>query len=89
MKELTITIQNKLGLHARSASSFVKTSSAFGASITVSNEFANANGKSIMSMMMLQAACGTDINLAVEGEDEEAALAALVALINNKFGEAE
>ena len=89
MLEQIATIQNKLGLHARSASVFVKTASGFSSSIKVSNEYANANGKSIMSMMLLQAACGTEIVLQVDGEDEKEALEALLQLVNNRFGEDE
>ena len=85
----TLQICNKLGLHARAASEFVKTSSAFGATITVTNTFKEANGKSIMSMMMLQAACGTDIEVITEGDDEYEAMAAIEALVANRFGEAE
>jgi phosphocarrier protein HPr len=85
----TVTIQNKLGLHARSASSFVRIVSAFASNVTVVNEYATANGKSIMSMMLLQASKGTQIELHVDGEDENEALDAIVSLINNKFGEDE
>ena len=84
-----VMIQNRLGLHARSASAFVKTASAFGACVEVRSPHATANGKSIMSMLMLQAAIGTEIELIVDGADEEAAIDALVALINARFGEAE
>ncbi len=89
MIEHRISIKNKLGLHARSASAFVKVSSAFSSSITVRNKHAEADGKSIMSMMMLQAARGTEIELLIDGEDEEQALAAIVELIDNRFGEDE
>ena len=85
----TLTISNKLGLHARAASLFVKTASSFGADIQVRNEVNTANGKSIMSVMMLQAAFGTEIELTVNGDDETLALDALTDLVNNKFGEAE
>jgi phosphocarrier protein HPr len=85
----TITIQNKLGLHARSASAFVRTVSAFASNVTVVNEYATANGKSIMSMMLLQASKGTQIELHVDGEDEKETLDAIVSLINDKFGEDE
>jgi phosphocarrier protein len=85
----TITIQNKLGLHARSASSFVRTVSAFASNVTVVNEYATANGKSIMSMMLLQASQGTQIELHIDGEDEKETLDAIVSLINDKFGEEE
>ncbi len=89
MIKRTVTIKNKLGLHARSASAFVRTVSAFASNVTVVNEHATANGKSIMSMMLLQASKGTEIELLVEGEDEEDALAAIESLINDKFGEEE
>jgi phosphocarrier protein HPr len=85
----TVTIQNKLGLHARSASAFVRTVSAFASNVTVVNEYATANGKSIMSMMLLQASQGTQIELHVDGEDEKETLDAIVSLINDKFGEDE
>ena len=83
----TILIQNKLGLHARSASVFVRTASGFASSVTVSSKHATANGKSIMSMMLLQASRGTEISLEIEGNDELEAIEAIVTLINNKFGE--
>ena len=86
-KKLAIT--NKLGLHARAASLFVKTASAFASKINVSNPDKEANGKSIMSMMMLQAAYGSEIDICIEGEDETEAMAAIEALVNDKFGESE
>ena len=82
-----VTIVNQLGLHARSASTFVKAASAFGASVNVINEHASANGKSIMSMLLLQATTGTEIEIEVSGTDEEPALDALVKLVENGFGE--
>ena len=84
-----LTICNKLGLHARAASVFVKTASAFGAEINVTSPTKSANSKSIMSMMMLEAACGVDIEVSIEGEDETEAMAAIVALVENRFGESE
>ncbi len=85
----TITIQNKLGLHARAASVFVKTAAGFASSIKIENKDRDADGKKIMSVMLLQAACGTDVTLTTEGPDEEAAMQALENLINDKFGEEE
>ncbi|MFT6435968.1 MAG: phosphocarrier protein [Candidatus Azotimanducaceae bacterium] len=87
--EHRITIQNKLGMHARAASSFVKVSQGYGASITVRNGPQSADGKSIMSMMMLQATIGTEILLILDGDDEIAAQQALIELIDNRFGESE
>ncbi len=89
MIEQTIRIQNKLGLHARAASKFVETAKEFSADITVTSPFSSANGKSIMKMMMLQATCGSDVTIQIDGEDEAQALSAIVALIDDKFGEAE
>jgi phosphocarrier protein len=86
-KKLPIT--NKLGLHARAASLFVKTASAFASTINVSNPEKEANGKSIMSMMLLQASCGSEVDICIEGKDEIEAMAAIESLINDKFGESE
>ncbi len=85
----TLLIKNKLGLHARAASVFVKTASAFGSVISVANSKKEANGKSIMSMMLLQASIGTSIEITIEGDDEERAMQAIEDLIDNLFGEAE
>ena len=89
MIELRIKIQNKLGMHARAASSFVKVANRFAASISVHNGDQSADGKSIMSMMMLQATIGTEIRLELDGEDAAEARLALIELIDNRFGEAE
>lgn len=84
-----ITIQNKLGLHARAASKFVEVAKEHLASVSVTSAFAKANGKSIMNMMLLQATCHSDIEIETDGEDAQEAMDALVQLINNKFDEAE
>jgi phosphocarrier protein HPr len=84
-----LAISNKLGLHARAASMFVKTASKFASTINVSNPEKEANGKSIMSMLLLQASCGSEIDIFIEGEDETEAMAAIEGLVNNKFGESE
>jgi phosphocarrier protein HPr len=85
----TFEIINKLGLHARAASVFVKTASAFSAEITVRGTEKDANGKSIMSMMLLEAAFGSTIEVRIEGDDESAAMTVLATLIENRFGESE
>ncbi len=87
MQKETVTIVNRLGLHARSATTFVKAAAAFSSTINVTNEHASANGKSIMSMLLLQAARGTEIVLEISGEDEVAALERLTSLVNDGFGE--
>ena len=87
--EDTITICNKLGLHARAAAKFVETSKRFGCAIEVRNEFATADGKSIMKVMLLQATLGSDITIKADGTDESDALSALLDLVSNRFGEDE
>jgi phosphocarrier protein len=89
MMEQTYTIINKLGLHARAAAKFVTTASDYQADISVSRDGRTVNGKSIMGVMMLAAARGTDITVIAEGDDAEAALGAIGALINDYFGEGE
>jgi phosphocarrier protein HPr len=82
-----ITIINKLGLHARAAAKFVNLASGFQSEITVARNGRSVNGKSIMGVMMLAAACGTQIHLQTEGEDEALAMAELEKLILDKFDE--
>ena len=84
-----LEIVNRLGLHARAASVFVKTAAGFSSDINVRCGEREGNGKSIMSMMMLQATLGTTITLTVQGEDEDEAMNTLAALVANRFGEAE
>jgi len=89
MMEQTYTIINKLGLHARAAAKFVTTASAYDADIKVSRDGRTVNGKSIMGVMMLAAAKGTQITVNAEGNDAEAALSAIEGLIQDYFGEGE
>ncbi|EMR14063.1 Phosphocarrier protein, nitrogen regulation associated [Methylophaga lonarensis MPL] len=89
MMEQTFTIINKLGLHARAAAKFVTTASEFEADIAVSRDGRVVNGKSIMGVMMLAAAKGTQISVNANGHDAEQALAAIEALISDYFGEGE
>ncbi len=89
MLEQKITIINKLGLHARAASKFVATTGAFAATIEVGVGDRFVDGKSIMAVMMLAASKGTELHLRCTGDDAEAAMNAIVALINNRFDEAE
>lgn len=84
-----IIIINKLGLHARAAAKFASCASAFTSTVRAGRDGQLVDGKSIMSVMMLAAARGTRLQLEIHGEDEEAALAALTALIKNRFDEAE
>ena len=84
-----ITIINKLGLHARAAAKFVAHASRFASKIEVEKGSQLVNGKSIMGVMMLAARQGTEIELLIEGDDEQAALESLETLINNRFDEGE
>lgn len=84
-----LPIINKLGLHARAAASFAKTAGKFAANIDVKFGNNTANGKSVMSLMLLAAVKGTTLNVSVDGEDETEAMVALEQLLANKFGEEE
>lgn len=85
----TITICNRLGLHARAAARFVQLASRFDSEVRLARGSREANGKSIMGVMMLAAGKGTELELTVEGSDAETALAELVAMVENRFGESE
>ncbi len=83
----TFTISNKLGLHARAAAQLVKTVNRFNSEVTISNKKQSVNAKSIMGVLMLAAAKGTQITVQVEGSDASESIEAIEELINNKFGE--
>ena len=84
-----IEIINKLGLHARASAKLTQTAGQFSADVFISKAGKRVNAKSIMGVMMLAAGKGTKIELEASGADETAAMAAVVALINDKFGEGE
>jgi phosphocarrier protein HPr len=85
----TVPIINKLGLHARAAAKLVSTATRYSSEIKVVRNGKEVDGKSIMSVMMLAASCGTDVDIIVEGADEEIAITALKELIADRFGEGE
>mgnify|MGYP000076310396 CR=1 FL=1 len=89
MIEEQVTIINKLGLHARAAAKFVNVASRFASSIRVTKGDKEVDGKSIMSVMMLAAGQGSELVLAIDGDDEQDALTAIKELIANRFDEAE
>lgn len=89
MRQQTVTIKNKLGLHARAAAKLVNTANRFESSVVVKRGEKHADAKSIMGIMMLAAALGAELELTVDGEDEDKALEAVVSLIDNLFGEEE
>ena len=84
-----VTISNKLGLHARASAKLTKLAGGFASEVHMSRNGRRINAKSIMGVMMLAAGLGSDVELEVEGADQDAAMAALVALINDKFGEGQ
>jgi phosphocarrier protein HPr len=86
-KELRMQILNELGMHARAATKFVQTANKFTCAITVEKDGQEVNGKSIMGVLMLVAAKGSFITVKCNGDDAEEALAALAALVKDKFGE--
>ena len=84
-----LEIVNKLGLHARASAKMTQTAGQFTADIFITKAGKRVNAKSIMGVMMLAAGKGTKIELEANGSDEAAAMAAVVELINDKFGEGE
>lgn len=87
MEKRTLTIRNQRGLHARAASKFVKLAGEFDAEITVTKDGQAVSGRSIMGLMMLAAGIGTTIDVACDGADADAAMTAIAALVDDKFGE--
>ncbi len=89
MIKQTITITNKLGLHARASAKLSKLAGSCACEVFMSRQGRRVNAKSIMGVMMLAAGMGTDIELETDGADEQAAMDALVQLIQDKFGEGQ
>ena len=89
MLKQEIEIINKLGLHARASAKLTQTSGRFQSAVFIAKNGRRVNAKSIMGVMMLAAGKGTMLTLETEGADEADAMAAVVALIDDKFGEAE
>lgn len=87
MPSRTVTIVNMRGLHARAAAKFAKLAGEFEAEVLVSKDGQTVGGHSIMGLMMLAAAPGTEIEITCTGDDNEAALAALAALVEDGFDE--
>ena len=88
MLKETTTIINKAGLHARAAAKLVELTGGLESSVQIGHE-KMVDGKSILSLMMLAAVQGTELSLELDGADEEQALRAVLALINDRFGESE
>jgi phosphocarrier protein HPr len=89
MIKTTITISNKLGLHARASAKLTKLAGSFPCEVWISKGERRVNAKSIMGVMMLAAGIGSDVELETDGAQEQEAMDGLLALITDKFGEGE
>ncbi len=89
MIKTTITISNKLGLHARASAKLTKLAGSFSSDVYLSRNNRRVNAKSIMGVMMLAAGLGSTVEIEIDGEDETAAMAALRELIDDRFGEGQ
>jgi phosphocarrier protein len=89
MIKTTLTISNKLGLHARASAKLSKLAGSFRSDVFLSRNERRVNAKSIMGVMMLAAGQGTDVEVETDGVDEQAAMDALRSLVEGRFGEAQ
>jgi phosphocarrier protein len=89
MPQATVTISNKLGLHARASAKLTKLAGSFPCEVWMNKGERRINAKSIMGVMMLAAGLGSEVVVETIGERGDEALSALLALINDKFGEGE
>ncbi|MGO8951708.1 MAG: HPr family phosphocarrier protein [Ktedonobacterales bacterium] len=87
--EKTVILVNKVGLHARPASMFVQTAARFESTITVASNGRTANAKRMLAVLQLGAEHGASLSITAEGDDAAEAVAALVDLVENRFGETE
>jgi phosphocarrier protein HPr len=89
MIRTTVNISNKLGLHARASAKLSKLAGTFSSDIFMSRNGRRVNAKSIMGVMMLAAGLGAEVEIETDGADERQAIDALIALVNDKFGEGQ
>ena len=82
-----LTIQNKLGLHARAAAKVVSTANEFESTIIITKDKKNADARSIMKLLMLSASQGSSISVEIDGVDQKDAMKSIEKLFNNKFDE--
>ena len=87
MTSQAVTVVNQLGMHARAAAKFVHVATRFQSRVRVAREAREMDGKSIMGILLLAAACGSTITISAEGADEQDAVVALVGLVESGFGE--
>lgn len=89
MIKTSVTISNRLGLHARASAKLTKLAGSHTCDVWMSRGDRRINAKSIMGVMMLAAGLDSEVEIETDGVDEQQAMDALVALINDKFGEGE
>ncbi|EJL69312.1 HPr family phosphocarrier protein [Variovorax sp. Varisp85] len=89
MIKKSVTISNKLGLHARASAKLTKLAGSFPCEVWLSRGDRRINAKSIMGVMMLAAGLGSTVELETNGEQEDEAMNAIVLLMDDKFGEGE
>lgn len=82
-----VVIVNRRGLHARASSAFARAATGFEAAVRVRHEGQEADGKSVMDLLILAASKGDVVDIEAEGPDADAAIEALVALVSDRFGE--
>jgi phosphocarrier protein HPr len=87
MTSRSVTVVNRLGMHARAAAKFVHLATRFQAQIRVARDARQMDGKSIMGILLLAAAYGSTITITADGDDEDSAVQALTALVASGFGE--
>ena len=89
MQQSAVKIINKLGLHARASAKLTKLAGSFSSDVHMSRNGRRINAKSIMGVMMLAAGVGSEVIIETDGDDEARALAAIIELIDNRFGEGQ
>ncbi|WP_297608289.1 HPr family phosphocarrier protein [uncultured Sutterella sp.] len=89
MFEETLTLQNKLGLHARPSARLAKTASLFRSTITITHEKHTVDAKSILGLMTMALPCGSVVTISADGPDEKDAVQTIAELFRDRFGEDE
>jgi phosphocarrier protein len=89
MLSAKVMVSNKLGLHARASAKLTQLAGKYRSDVALLRNGRSVNAKSIMGVMMLAAGLGSEVEIQVTGDDEQEALTMLLALFNDKFGEAE
>jgi phosphocarrier protein len=89
MQKSSVTISNRLGLHARASAKLTKLAGGFACDVHMTRNGRRINAKSIMGVMMLAAGMGSDVEIETDGADEAQAMTAIVALIDDRFGEGQ